>query len=370
MATMSKVSKARTGLQLEEKKPKRRAPESIWATPEPEDYARPVIKHYQRFVARTRGSGQHSNSISLWDLLPKYGIPLNQQEAMRNERGDLPDYERPFEYDGQRNTLVVRAARIKGPDGLGYDVYPSEREQVVESALRYLACQQAKGFYTRRTNAPTPVGGVVFTIHEIRKLLAEHGRHYRPREIREAIEVMRYAGIGVRGERDRRRVIGYTSILSGYGQVLEPGEAEASDSAQWYVVFNSAICRAIETRDYRQYEFRQMVRCRSPLSRWLYLALIHRWTNVSPLNPMRITLLEVQRDSGFLRHKALPRCAQTLEKALGELAEGGVLSRFEIHKERAGRGRLIDAIYTLHATSDFRGEVICANKRAKLADER
>jgi hypothetical protein len=342
-----------------------RPEDSIWATPEPEDFQSRPMQQYQTFVARDEANaGNLSNTLSFWDTLPKYGVALNQQESMRNERGDLPDYERAFQYGGRDYTLIVSAARLKGPDGLGYDVYPSEREQLVEAALRYLACQQARGFYTAHTNAPAPRAGVVFTIYQLRQLLAQRGRYYKDREIRDALRVMRNCSIRVRTARKRIAAEDEMSILDSCRRLSKDGDIESNDT-RWRAVFNERVSAAIAHCDYRQFDYDQMVRCKSALARWLYLALSHRWRNASPANPMRLTLREVQRDSGFLRFSALGKSAGGLDKALAELVRVGVLGSYDRDEERGPRKVLCDITYTLHATRGFAQQVIDANMRQR-----
>jgi hypothetical protein len=339
--------------------------ESIWARPAPEDFEGKQMQQYQTFIARDEAEKRNlSNTLSFWDTLPKYGIPLNKQEAMRNQRGDLPNYERAFHYAGREYTLIVAAARVKGPDGLGYDVYPSEREQLVEAALRYLSCQQARGFYTAHTNTATPRAGVVFTIYQLRQLLAERGRHYKDRDIRDALRVMRNCSISVRASKGRLTADVEVSILDSCRRLAKDEDIEGSNT-RWRAVFNAHVSRAIAVCDYRQFDFEQMVRCKSALARWLYIALIHRWRNASPAHPIHISLLDVQRDSGFLPHGRLYKAAAKLEEAILALQDVGVLLRVDREEERGERSKLLNVHYTLHATQAFAQKVIDANMRQR-----
>ncbi|MCG6942706.1 MAG: hypothetical protein LJE69_15815, partial [Thiohalocapsa sp.] len=206
--------------------------DAVWARPAPEDFRGRVMQGYQTFISRDEAEQRNlSNTLAFWDALPKYGIPRNQQAAMRNEHGDLPDYERVFEYSGREYRLLVRAARVKVDGHLGIDIYPSEREQLVESALRYQACQQAQGFYTEQTNASTPMAGVVCTIYQIRKLLAARKRHLTPAEIREAIEVLYHCRIGVCATDRRKRVVANMPIIGEYHKLDKDGDADDCESA-------------------------------------------------------------------------------------------------------------------------------------------
>jgi hypothetical protein len=336
----------------------------------PEEFGNQTMRHYQTFLLRHgQQSNQQSNSMPLWDLLPKYGVPRNQQAALRDERGDLPVLEQRFEYLGQRYSLYVEAARVMRADGLREDVYPSEREQLVESALRYLASQHPRGFYTINTNAEAPVAGVVFSVHEIRQLLAKRGRHLTYRDIRESLYVMLRCYIEV-DTADRTASFG-GPIITGVQRVAATnGETVDGDNALWRVVFNSHISQAIAQCEYRQFDFDQMVRCKAALSRWLYLALVHRWRNASPVHPLRTSLQEVARDSGFLGQGQVRKAASKLDKALDELKRVGVLRDYDREEQRGSKNKLLDVKYTFHATPAFSGQVIDAHLREKRSDER
>jgi len=285
---------------------------------------------------------------------------------MRDVRGDLPEFQREFQYRGRTCRVRVRAARVRDSDGLGIGVYPSEREELVESALRYLACQQAQGFYTERSNAPQPVSGVTFTIHQIRMLLRERGRWLRHEDIVQALEVMRYCSITIETG-DRRRDYG-SPIISGVRRMaVDAGDDVDSEGAVWNVVFNRLVTGAIEERAYRQFDFDQMVRCKAPLTRWLYLALVHRWRNASMTHPMQMSLRDVQRDSGFLDYGRFRQAAEKLAKSFEELKEMGVLRDVEVEAELGPRQKIMDVSYVLRPTKTFVTKVVKANQRsAKL----
>jgi hypothetical protein len=339
--------------------------ENVWRHPEPEDFHGTQMQQYRTFIARDTSQKRNlSNSLSFWDRLPKYSIPLNQQQSMRNERGDLPDYEQVFEYGGREFTLVVCPARVKGPDGLGYEVYPSEREQLIEAALRYLACQQATGFYTTQTQDIQGGAGVVFSIYQVRRLLEQRGRHYKYREIRDALKIMRRSVFHIRGAEKNVVADLDLQIIEHIDRISDCGDLEDSGT-RWIVRFNHHVARAITSCNYRQFDFDEMVRCKSMLARWLYQYLVHCWRNASPRHPSRVSLLSVRRDSGSLPHKRLYKAAAKLEEALDQLVGVGVVERLEAEELRGARNKLLDVHFTLYPTRAFTQKVIDANMRQR-----
>ena len=80
---------------------------------------------------------QCSNTIELYDAIPKY----HWGNVQRIDRQFLPSMERVFEHRGRRYRVKIRPARVDGKDGIEMDYYPSLREEIVEDALRKLACE-------------------------------------------------------------------------------------------------------------------------------------------------------------------------------------------------------------------------------------
>ena len=78
-----------------------------------------------------------SNTIELWDAIPKYAASPRQQNACRDRNGRLPVHPQEFEYrPSQRDTpaitcrLKVQPAAIEVEPGRFVDFYPSADEEL------------------------------------------------------------------------------------------------------------------------------------------------------------------------------------------------------------------------------------------------
>jgi hypothetical protein len=115
---------------------------------------------FQAFLPDT--DPKYSNTIELYDAVPKY-FALKHMEDKRENGKYLPILQRDFEHRGEQYHLRLRPARIQYEDGSEREYYPSYREELVEDALRKIACDRLNGVYL---NAHA---GVQFTLYELRK---------------------------------------------------------------------------------------------------------------------------------------------------------------------------------------------------------
>jgi len=52
-----------------------------------------------------------------------------------------------FQHRGETYKVTIRPARLTGRDGMDKEYYPGPREELVEEALRKLACDRLNGVY-------------------------------------------------------------------------------------------------------------------------------------------------------------------------------------------------------------------------------
>src|SRR4029450_11484249 len=89
----------------------------------------------------------YSNTIELYDAIPKYVTNPKLVDAMREGGKYLPLLERRFHHRGEVFTVTIRPARLKDREGREKEYYPSPREELVEEAPRKLACDPLNGVY-------------------------------------------------------------------------------------------------------------------------------------------------------------------------------------------------------------------------------
>ena len=85
-----------------------------------------------------------SNTIEMWDAIPKYAVAGRIQASMRDEKGNLPLYEQEFVYtptyanrpEPLHCKVIIQPVKIKNKDGTSTDYYPSADEELVEEVLK------------------------------------------------------------------------------------------------------------------------------------------------------------------------------------------------------------------------------------------
>jgi hypothetical protein len=130
-----------------------------------------------------------SNTIELWDGVPKYFISRKEMNNLRKE-GFLPTLERDFQYNKRTLTVKIRPARLTDEVGKDKEFYPSAREELVEDALRKIAVEQNHGFFQAHPEPTDRRSGVVFSLYMLRRELKRRGHSLSYQEVMEALDIM------------------------------------------------------------------------------------------------------------------------------------------------------------------------------------
>jgi hypothetical protein len=107
------------------------------------------------------GDEKYSNTIELYDAVPKYFSNPRLMDRMRKDGKYLPMLERLFKHRGEMYTVKIWPARLEDRQGGEKHYYPGPREELVEEALRKLACDHLNGVYLG------DLAGVQFTLYEL-----------------------------------------------------------------------------------------------------------------------------------------------------------------------------------------------------------
>jgi hypothetical protein len=129
---------------------------------------------------------KYSNTIELYDAIPKY-YPSKHMAPLRIEDTFLRVLTREFEHKREAYKLTLRPARIVYKDGTEQDFFPSFREEIVEEALRKIACDSLNGVYLNEQ------AGVQFTLYELQKELKVRGHALNLQELLESLKICNLA---------------------------------------------------------------------------------------------------------------------------------------------------------------------------------
>src|SRR5947199_1033650 len=84
----------------------------------------------------------YSNTIELYDAIPKYFSSKKSMSELRRDGIFLKSLKRRFRHRDDYYELVIKPARVMDKDGQEKEYYPSHQEEIVEEALKKLACDR------------------------------------------------------------------------------------------------------------------------------------------------------------------------------------------------------------------------------------
>ena len=320
-------------------------------------------KQYDLFTSFFGDRKDLSNTIELWDAIPKYAVSARQQTATRDENGRLPVQVAEFEYTSAnldrptRCKVKIKPALIEVEEGEFRDFYPSQGEEIIEEVLKKIFTDQQYGHHSPRDAE----SWVRFTLHMIRKELRERGHTRSLDEIKRSLEIMASTSIEVEMTGKGRGVIYTNPILA---NMLRTTRADIEDdpNAKWTAQLPALISKSINDLTYRQFNYALHMRLNTSIARWLHKRLVHRYRNASLIDAYRFAYTSAARDSGLLNNKRISANVKALDAALEELKAEGVLFSWKSEKRFDGR-KLVDVIYHVYASDDFTREVRAASAR-------
>ncbi len=324
---------------------------------------------YDLFTQFFGKSENLSNTIELWDAIPKYSFTARMQAQKRDSSGRLPVYQRSFEYrpapKADNPTLVCTVSLQPASiliDGKRVDCYPSADEELVEEVLKKIFTDQACGLHNSRRGE----SWVRFTLHMIRTELARRGRTRSIAEIKQSLEILSKTVLDVTIEGRGAKKIVYTNpILNDLTRVTR-AELREDPKAMWTARLPALISTSINALSYRQFNYAILMDLKSPLARWLHKRLSHEYTNAHLSHPYSILFSTIARDSGLLHNCRPSANLQTVERALDELKERRVLWTYSAER-RDEKTAILDVLFTLTPHSDFVDDIKAANARARDA---
>lgn len=318
-------------------------------TKELDDYnhSRP---HQLDFYELTAPDEQHySNTIELYDAVPKYIY----RSPKRDKGGNLKPVIRDFFHKGEEFTVTIQPASIQQKNGDFIDIFPKEREELIEDALRKLASTGRGVFLDDNAS-------VKFTLYQLQQELKRMGHSYNLSQIKEAITVCNKAHMEIKTD-NGKSILGstYFPII---GLTTKDDWKVLGKKTMAYITFNPLVTDSIKQRSFRLLNYDKSMSYRRMLARWLHKRLSHNYTQASLKDPYTIKLLTIIRDSGVNKYPALRNNLVQVNEALEEMKEKQIIVRFLSEKILEGR-KIIDVKFTLWPHPEFISEVIKSNKR-------
>lgn len=308
---------------------------------------------------------KYSNTIELYDFIPKYywGKP-------EREKGEfLRAIEREFECRGIKYKVMITPAKIKDRNGKVRDYYPSQREELIEDALRKLACEGGGVFLDDEAC-------VKFSLYQLQRELKSMGHEYNIAQIKDALfvctktslELTRVDGQPILGNgRGKKTVTLVGHIFEVLGLQTRDDWQTYGNKARAVVKFNILVTKSIIDRTFRQLNYEKCMSYRSVIARQLHKRLSHNFTQAGLNTTYEIMLTTIIRDFGLTAYARLRDNMRDVINALDEMVKSEVLLNYEVEKrfDSKRRNKISDVKFTLTCHHKFISEMIKANERFK-----
>jgi hypothetical protein len=303
---------------------------------------------------------KYSNTIELYDAIPKY-YSNKQMGGQRKLDTYLPALCRAFEHKGESYKLTIRPARIVYKDGSEREYYPSFQEELIEEALRKIACDRLNGVYLNDQ------AGVQFTLYELQKELCARGHAVNLPDLLKSLKICNLSAFSV--ERADGTAVIQSAIFPVLLVVGKEDWLKRLKQARCYVQFNPLVTASINHLSYRQYDYLTYMSYKHRLSRWLHKRMAHNYIQASMIDLYRISMNTIIRDSGAYRSPRANNNTREIENALDELKSKHVLMDYKKTVKRGLRNKIVDITYELRPDFHFIDEMKKANSRSKRIAE-
>lgn len=318
---------------------------------------------FQTFLCNTNEKEQLSNSIGLWDSLPKYSVSRRRMEEERSPEGHLKRLKLISHWNGREYTTTIHPAEIDEENGTVKSYYPSAAEEIIEEALRKIAADQ-NGFLDEGKFQ----SGVVFSVYMLQKELEARGHQRRTTDIIKSLRILALSKIEISCKDEKNDAFTISSFLPSLSAVSKD-DIRNNPDARWIAQFHPLVTQSILEITYRQFNYYQLMSHSSQLARWLNRYLIHKYTFASMAKTFDLHYKTVKRDSNLLNCLRERKNIEQLDSALTELVELKILTAIQKEIITGIRGKIEDVIYTLLPHPNFVKEVKAANKRLQDARE-
>ncbi len=312
---------------------------------------------FTQFV--TNNASEVSNTVYLWESIPKYFFTPAQVEKLRTDGGHADPFKWEYTSNDIDYAVKIQPALIEQADGTYKAFFPGISEELVEEALKKIFTDQNYGIHDNEGNE----SWIKFTLKMVQKELSSRGRSRSITEIKHTIEVMSSSILTLYKEGVE---VWKGSILQDLVTVGRK-EYKADTSAYHVARLPLLISHSINSLKYRQFNYHRLMACNEQLSRWIYKRLINRYTQASISNTYHFMYSDLKY-SGLLQQKTERENRRKVISALDELRNSGVLMKYVPDDVKQGR-KIIDVKYTLMASASFIKEQKAANKRASNIKE-
>ncbi|MGZ5209247.1 MAG: hypothetical protein ACXWB0_09545, partial [Sulfuricurvum sp.] len=204
------------------------------------------LDFFQTFLCNTNNERDNlSNTIELWDSIPKFSVSQQAMNGLRTKEGLLPRLEKSFIYKDNEYKIRVTPAIIDSDDDIPRAYYPSANEELVEDALRKIASEQKRGFFDK----PDFKSGVIFSLHLLRIELKKRGHTRSYYEIVKSLNIL--SGSHIEIMLPDGKGFAKTNYLPSLAAVSRQ-QLKDDPKAKWVAHFHPLVTQSIDSLSFRQ----------------------------------------------------------------------------------------------------------------------
>jgi len=292
----------------------------------------------------------YSNTIELYDAIPKYFWGRVQ----RIDGQFLKPLKRKFRFRNEDYKVTITPARMEVKEGY-HDYFPGQREELVEDALRKLACDGAGCLLDDQAS-------VIFSLYGLQKELAAMGHTYSIKQIKDALLICSKTHLQL--ESSDGRAILASGMFETVGLTTWADWKGTGKKTRCFVRFNSLVKRSIKNQTFRQLNYKTAMSYKRILARWLHKRMSHIYRQAAINNSYGILLSTIIRDSGAKLYKRQWDNLRKVREALDEMKDMGVVSSFKEKKIfEHGQRRICDVHFDIRPGMPFIQDIKRANKK-------
>ena len=320
-----------------------------------EDYHHSKPEQLDMFQLLLPDEKRFSNTIELYDFIPKY----HWGKAQRVAGTFLKSLEREFECRGARYKVEIKPASIRDKKGEERYYYPSKREELVEDALRKIA-SEGQGLFL------DDQAGVTFSLYQLQQELKNNGHSYSKDEIKDALLICAQTTLVVTSE-DGNSVL-VSSLFETLGLQTREDWQEQGQKTRAFVRFNPLVTASIKNKTFRLFNYETSMGYNSIIARQLHKRMAHHFTQSGLSTRYTIMLSTIIRDFGLTAYQWLSHNLRDVQQALDEMHEKQVILTYDIQKtlDPGQRNKLIDAKIIITPHPKFTSDVTRANAKQKM----
>lgn len=316
---------------------------------------------FRQFV--TNNIGEVTNSIPLWETIPKYFFTREIVKRLRRPDGKADPFKWQFESKGKHYQVTIKPAVLEDKDGNFIAEFPGLDEELIEEVLKKIVIDRADLAIHDGTQLTTMVK---FNTYMIRKELQRCKKTRNATQVRRSIDIMSNTIITVVVNGSQ---IYQSTILSELfdatkgSSMIKTGDAESKQ--YWVARLPSLMSYGINQLDFRQTNYKALMGGKNQLTRWIYRKFVNNFQQASTENSYNFMYSDIKKTSALLQAKKESNNRDAMIATLDELIDLEVIESY-IPDERREGVKIVDIKYTIRFTAKFTRNQKASNKNAKL----